>query len=37
MFYVELFRRLQEAEVRYLVVDGIAVNALSGSRLPRHE
>lgn len=33
MFYVELFRRLEEAEVRYLVVGGIAVNLHGVNRL----
>lgn len=33
MFYVELFRRLEEGKVRYLVVGGIAVNLHGVSRL----
>lgn len=33
MFYVELFRRLEEAKVRYLVVGGIAVNLHGVNRL----
>lgn len=33
MFYVELFRRLEEAEIRYLVVGGIAVNLHGVNRL----
>jgi hypothetical protein len=33
MFYVELFRRLEEAQVRYLVVGGIAVNLHGVNRL----
>lgn len=33
MFYVELFRRLEEGGVRYLVVGGIAVNLHGVNRL----
>lgn len=33
MFYVELFRRLEEGKVRYLVVGGIAVNLHGVNRL----
>ena len=33
MFYVELFRRLEEAGVRYLVVGGVAVNLHGVNRL----
>ena len=33
MFYVDLFRRLEEAGVRYLVVGGIAVNLHGVNRL----
>lgn len=33
MFYLELFRRLEEAEVRYLVVGGLAVNLHGVNRL----
>jgi predicted nucleotidyltransferase len=33
MFYVDLFRRLEEGGVRYLVVGGIAVNLHGVSRL----
>jgi hypothetical protein len=33
MFYVELFRRLEEAQVSYLVVGGIAVNLHGVNRL----
>ena len=33
MFYTELFRRLEDAGVRYLVVGGIAVNLHGVSRL----
>jgi predicted nucleotidyltransferase len=33
VFYLDLFRALQEAEVRYLLVGGVAVN-LHGIELP---
>jgi predicted nucleotidyltransferase len=33
MFYLDLFRQLEEAGVRYLVVGGVAVNLLGAERM----
>jgi hypothetical protein len=33
MFYVELFRALERAQVRYLLVGGVAVNLHGAERL----